>query len=323
MNTPFNKSTSIFLLLIVFFIFCIFLKYINFFVRLKWYIFNILKNQNINSQRIQKGKKHFSENKVIIVGTIRNGEKTLPKSMDFIYNQIVPHFKDYQIVVMENDSEDDSRKYLLELAKKDIKLKVIGCGGINLPECKLNLAKTDMKKCPECFTRINKMVHIRNIYLDEIKKPEYNDFNYVLMFDMDLYGNLSKKGLYDTGYNFLVDKNIDAVCAMTISPSLGYYDAYAHLDWYKKSYKHESIIKNFAKCGMDKVSSCFNGFTIYRRSSIIDKQYCTYIDGKDNHSICEHKCFHEQMNNVYINYNMLFKVPVNSLDNSLFSILFF
>jgi hypothetical protein len=302
---------------------CILSKFVNFFLRLKWYIFNILKNQNINHEKIQKGKKHFLENKIIIVGTIRNGEKILPNSMDFLYSQVIPHFKDYQIIVMENDSDDDTRKYLLNLTKKDKKLKVIGCGGINLPECRLNLKKTDMKKCPECFSRINKMVYIRNVYLDEIKKPEYNDFNYVLMFDMDLYGQLSKKGLYDTAYNFLVDKNIDAVCAMTISSSLGYYDAYAHLDWYKKSYKHESITRNLARCGMDKVSSCFNGFTLYRRSSIIDKRYCTYIDGKNNHSICEHKCFHEQMDNVYINYNMLFKVPVNSLDNSLFSILFF
>jgi hypothetical protein len=313
------------LLLIISLILAIYLlfKIVNFFLRIKWYTFNILKNQNLHFEKIQKGKQHFLENKILIVGTIRNGEKTLPKSIEFLYKQIIPRFKDYQIIVMENDSEDNTRKYLLDLSRKDNKLKVIGCDGINLPECKLNLEKTDMKKCPECITRINKMVYIRNVYLDEIKKPEYRDFNYVLMFDMDLYGQISNNGLYDTGYNFLVDKNIDAVCAMTISPSLGYYDAYAHLDWYKKSYKHETIMKNLARCGMDKVSSCFNGFTIYRRSSLLDKKYCTYIDGKNNHSICEHTCFHEQMNNVYINYNMIFKVPVNSLDNSLFSILFF
>jgi hypothetical protein len=264
-----------------------------------------------NLSLINQGKTYFKNEKLIITGTIRDGYPYIEKTLNNLYKDIIPCFKDYIIIIVENDSMDNTRDILLKFAKKDPKFIILGCGGVNLNKCQMKLEATDMNKCPRCSTRINKMVKIRNIYTDEIRKPIYNDYNIVLVMDFDLPGKILGNGLYHTGYFFKNKPEIDAICALTLSETYHYHDPYAHIEYkdnkIPSSNFHDIILKKCNKGGMDKVSGCFNGFTFYKRNSLIKNNYCTEVDENDQ-AICEHDCLNKKLDNVYINYNMVYLI---------------
>lgn len=269
----------------------------------------IKQPQNINY--IEQGKNYLKNENLIITGTIRDGYPHLEKTIKNLYNDIIPLFKDYKILIVENDSKDNTREVLLKYAQNDPKFLVLGCDGINKDKCIMNLEATDMNKCPRCSTRINKMVKIRNVYIDEIKKTTYNDFNMVLVIDFDLPGKIMGNGLFHTGYYFKIKPEIDAICALTLTETFHYHDPYAHIEEgnikIPSSIFHDIILKKCEKGGIDKVTGCFNGFTFYRKNSLIKNDYCTTVD-KNDQAICEHDCLNQKLDNVYINYNMIYLI---------------
>lgn len=314
------KTQIIFIILFVIFIICIkYNKHIRYTFR---YYFTSIKNINKTKEPeyveyINIGKKYIKNEKLIITGTIRDGYPYLEKTIKNLYKDIIPLFKDYVILIVENDSKDNTREVLLKYANKDLKFKVLGCGGYNMDKCIMKLESTDMNKCPRCSTRINKMVKIRNIYIDEIKKSIYNDYNIVLVIDMDLPGKIMGNGLFHTGYYFSIKPEIDAICALTLREMYYYHDPYAHIEngnvKVPTEIFHDVILKKCDKGGIDKVTGCFNGFTFYRRNSLIKNNYCTKVD-KNNQAICEHDCLNQQLNNIYINYNMVYLINRNIIE---------
>lgn len=315
-----NKFT---LTIIIFFIFVFFIKiyHRHFGYSIHYYLSSKKNVEKIkepeNTYIINIGKNYMKNEKLIITGTIRDGYPFLEKTINNLYKDIIPSFKDYIFLIVENDSKDNTREILLKYAKKDPKFKVLGCGSYNKDKCEMKLQATDMNKCPRCSTRINKMVKIRNIYTDEIKKPIYNDYNMVLVMDIDLPGKILENGLFHTGYHFYTNPKIDAICALTLTETYHYHDPYAHIE--KGNVKipseifHDIILKKCDKGGMDKVTGCFNGFTFYKRNSLIKNDYCTKVD-KNDQAICEHDCLNEKLDNVYINYNMIYMINRNIID---------
>ena len=301
--------------LIVFIVICVLIYHkffgytIRYYLSIKNNINRIKRVENLNY--IEQGKNYLRNENLIITGTIRDGYPYLEKTLINLYKDIIPLFKDYRILIVENDSKDNTREILLKYAEKDPKFIVLGCNGINKNKCIMKLEATDMNKCPTCSTRINKMVKIRNIYIDEIKKQIYNDFNMVLVIDFDLPGKLIENGLFHTGYYFKTQPEIDAICALTMTETYHYHDPYAHIE--EGNIKipsfifHDIILKKCKKGGMDKVSGCFNGITFYRKNSLIKNNYCTVVD-KNNQAICEHDCLNQKLENVYINYNMIYLI---------------
>jgi len=315
------KTQTIILFLFVIFIIILKMYHTHFGYTFHYY-FTSLKNINKikepeQTDIIDIGKNYIKNEKLIITGTIRDGYPYLEKTIKNLYKDIIPLFKDYVILIVENDSKDNTRQVLLKYANNDPKFKVLGCGEYNKNKCIMKLEATDMNKCPRCSTRINKMVKIRNIYTDEIKKPIYNDYNMVLVMDMDLPGKIMGNGLFHTGYNFSKKPEIDAICALTLTETYHYHDPYAHIE--KGNIKipsdtfHDIILKKCDKGGIDKVTGCFNGFTFYRRNSLLKNNYCTKVD-KNNQAICEHDCLNQQLDNVYINYNMVYLINRNIIE---------
>ena len=103
-------------------------------------------------------------------------------------------FADYVVLIVENDSKDGTRRLLLEWAARNPKVKVLGChsvgggrgdGGEVVPaeSCSVPSApKTDGHSVDR--PRIEKMVKLRNVYLDEIKR-KYSSWNFAAMWDLD------------------------------------------------------------------------------------------------------------------------------------------
>ncbi len=246
-----------------------------------------------------KTSKYFSSKKVIITGLIRNGEKSIYDSILFLYSQIVPHFNDYLILVYESDSTDETRNILLKQSSIDPKFIVMGCNDIkNAPFCRLSMAETAVRN--RNYHRINKMVYLRNMYVKELKKQEYKDYDYVIVYDFDLNANLVDNGLLNSSYHFESDSSIDGICANGIYKSSSmYYDTYAF-----KGVDHNTA-RPIVSSDIERVKSCFGGFTIYKRASFVMSKYSTNkVDMSDKGVLCEHVNFNSCLN-IFHNENMV------------------
>ena len=245
---------------------------------------------------LQNGKDYSSMQRVIITTMVRDVSKRLPeiKRKAEMLGKI---FRDYRILIVENDSKDGTRGLLLDWASENNKVIVLGCG-YNEDECSIkNAPKTEGHTIDK--TRIDKMSMLRNIYLQEIKKTYY-DWDYVIMWDLDLIGSIYLDGvIHSFGY---LDENklVDVVCAYGIYRWLYFklfYDTYALIEKDDNFHINNKLLhdikKRIEKSTMERgqepqeVESCFSGFAIYRTSSLLGKDVF-YDNSIDDNIECEH-----------------------------------
>ncbi len=263
-------------------------------------------------RQIEIGKNFFKNKKVAICSLIRDGEDRLSDIIPKV-NRLGRLFKDYKVFVVENDSKDDTRKILLDWADTNNNVFVLGCGGVNLPECKLNMKPTIEHDVSEY--RINKMATLRNVYLDELKKHE--DIDLVIVWDFDIVGRLDMNGLFLSAYRLYQDENINAICANGIrkeGPFYVYYDTYAYRefgddDGFKSYYdlKYSGLTGCDSNLPLKYVRSCFGGFTIYRKEALSSLSYGTYKNNRD-YNICEHEYLNENIDGVYHSNELLYLI---------------
>jgi hypothetical protein len=289
----------------------------------------LLQCPNINQTKIEYGRKHFSQSRVIICGLLRDRQSHIKRLKEQL-NIIAQLFADYAIIIVENDSIDDTRGELINWAKEDQHIHIIGCDNQtnSIHPCNLSLAPTQIQFLPET-KRIEKMVRLRNIYLDYIDKHfSLNQFDYVIIEDLDLTSYTYIDGLFSTAFYLNDDLTIDAICSngMYYNRVFGnrisyetYFDPYAHKDEYNQGWSmaYNDIWSSFfRKYSCDNtlihVQSCFSGRTIYRYKSIKGKQYRTYLD-HNNQAVCEHVGLHETLNKMYLNSEMIFYVVENNV----------
>lgn len=286
---------------------------------------SLLQCPHINQSRVHIGRKHFSQSRVIIAGLIRDREEHIESLRLQLYS-LTRSFADYAIVIVENDSKDRTREKLLEWTKHDSHVHVIGCG--DSPSCQLSLAETKRQFRPE-ISRIQKMVRLRNIYLDYIDNhQQLSQYDYLVVEDFDLKTYTYTDGLYSTGFHFQNDSSINAICSNGIYYNRllnnlisyeTYFDPYAHKDQYNLNWSMvyndlwSTMFRQYA-CQKDLISvySCFSGRTIYRYRSIRGKHYRTYLD-RNQQAICEHVGLHEYFPNIYLNSEMIFYVVANNI----------
>ena len=301
-----NRIKVILYVLLVTVFICLLVSYINS-IQHKNKIIQLNENKMFVTEEPEN---HFKNKKVIITGLVRNSETTLPNSILFLYGQIVPHFKDYKILVYESDSADKSRDVLLKHSAIDNKFKIM-CGNRpdeNLKKCELHMAETKYRTTSS--DRINKMSFFRNMYINEIKKDIYNDYDFVIVYDFDLNPTINIDGIKSSSMYFNKYKNIDAICANGVDRSTNnYYDIYAY-EALGKHHKYNSenkrkYLKRNSNTGLGKVNSCFGGLTIYRRTPFIKSSYYTYKKNEtDKGVVCEHVGLNNNLN-IYTNYDMI------------------
>lgn len=265
------------------------------------------------------GKEYCKRKKVIITALVRDVGKKLPE-IEKKAIAVSKLFNDYRIIIVENDSSDNTREYLLSWSKKDPKVIILGCG-INVKKCEIKLEKTEGHSVNR--KRIEKMVYLRNIYLDFIKK-NYSHFDYVLMWDLDSISMIYLDGIHNSFGYFATDNNIATICAngiyrwgfMTL-----YYDTYATLSKNEKFHIDSKLSHDIRKGlwehryyrgePLQEVDSCFSGFTIYRMENLLGKEI--YYDMSPMENIeCEHVRLNMKIKGKkYINPSMINYILLN------------
>ena len=281
-----------------------------------------------NNIRLELGRLHLAQSRIIICALMRDNEKDIPRIREQL-KIFTSNFADYVLVIVENDSKDRTRYELLRWAQeKEVggRIHTIGCGYRVNDErpCNLSLTPTPPGHLPD-VSRIEKMVHLRNIYMEYIEANfDLGKFEYVMVQDFDLMTYTYTDGLLSTGFHLSMNSTIDAICANGIQSHMilgnkKYFDAYAHKDeknmnwsvWHNDLW---STLFRYYPCNsqLEPVQSCFSGRTIYRYRSIMGKRYRTYLDSHKQ-AICEHVGFHEKLNNVYLNSEMIFFIIKNDI----------
>ena len=229
--------------------------------------------------------KNMKDSTVVFGATVRNVEKYLKKNLDHIHN-CGKKFKDYALVIYENDSNDNTKK-ILEDNKKDNYYYIFDSTNESL--------------------RSKRIAYGRNKILNKVK--ELNSYDYLIMIDLD---DIVISGKFVESINSCFeDSNWDV---LTGNQSDKYYDIWAFrkiglLNWdcwkeHKKavangmsesesSHKYiTGIINKFEPNGYIEVESAFGGIAIYRLKTLPDE--CKYKgDYDDGTELCEHVPFHE------------------------------
>lgn len=164
------------------------------------------KLDNLDKNILEVGKKEISNHKIIIVGITRDNLEDLLVTMKHI-NYIGNQFKDYRVILFENDSKDGTKIALDLWAQKDPKVKIISEN--------FNLQKRPSHKF---------MADIRNKYLYAIKDKEYNDFDIVMAIDMDMSYGVDIRGIQDS---FSKIDQWDAICSNGLTRGSKMFDMFA------------------------------------------------------------------------------------------------
>jgi hypothetical protein len=254
--------------------------------------------------------------KILIVGVIRNGEKTLASEISSLQNAF-SSFSQINWLIIESDSNDNTLGKLTELSKNINNFIYYSAGSL-------------AEKMP---LRTERLAFCRNIYLDEIRNNSfYSDFEYIAVADLDGVNNL----LTQDGVRSCFEKNMWDVC--TANQLGNYYDIWAlrHPIWSPGDcWEQYRYFNQFAKSPQDsanllfaavhskmvvipmgaewiEVESAFGGLAIYRRKALL----CTkskYIGlNKDGIEVCEHVSLHREM--IQDGYKILINPKLINID---------
>jgi hypothetical protein len=278
-----------------------------------------------------KGRSIALNSKVAICCLVRNNSKIFEKSKARI-EYIAKHFKEYKIIIFENDSTDNSRELVENWSNINNNVILLDCCHLENCDCKLK-TKKGYEYGSFSSERFGKMALYRQEYLNYLLY-NLNHYDYMLVIDFDLDGNVNIDGLFDS-LNKSDWGGIFCNGQAPIYGTLGFktitYDSLANVfveDDYNtinfnalKKYIDMNSKIDYEKTHFLEVKSSFNGYGIYKIKNLSD---CSYIG---NNNICEHinlaKCLHDKGEKLFVNSYWLgyFSVQGDSPIKTLYELL--
>lgn len=264
--------------------------------------------------------------RIVFVGLCQdNGARALGMWMPLL-QKLGGHFQDYHILMVENDSVDNTREVLLRETQRNKKLTLL-CDSdkpINTKTCQLgarSVAKgADKEKNLE--NRVRTLARFRQVYWDYVKE-HYHDYDYMCVVDWDLEGTLSVSGFF---HGLFYTKDITDVVACNSFYQQGgnywIYDTYPMLNHYRCDYlkrnKRQEDDHTKSRMGsrllsghplLVPVESAFGGIALYHIQNAIQKhaQYTNPLCPIE----CEHTTFHQNLT-VHIDPWMTFYITRNN-----------
>lgn len=279
---------------------------------------NVIVNDILQySKEIESGRQILQQKNVIVAGLVYNAETLVPK-IEKWFNDLTKLCATCHIVIVENNSIDNTSEYLNLWKLRDPDHLHLVC---EEGECKSfeNVSKDMLKSAHR--NRIEKMAYLRNKYLKYIRE-NFEEVDYVFVTDMDLDGTLYWDGVFQSIFKFYVNPDIEVIaCNGIVNGSFLYYDSFAYakdkneIRWSTTNDKHshdQDVLQNISRhyqnnLEMDKVASAFGGFSIYDFNSFVKHEYNFYKEGYS----CEHCLFHENFDNIQVNPRMLYLIFEN------------
>lgn len=274
--------------------------------------------------KVEEGYMRMREIRIVFTGLCINIESNVPsliRRMEYLGQ----FFKDYRLVIFENDSSDNTRALLQQWTLQNPKIHLVPCE--EEPNCRL-------KHLPAVQTgtfsasRMEKMAKFRNRTLKYTYQHFY-DFDCICVLDLDIRGPISMNGLANSfGYYDLWD-TISAFGLNGISLTMGqpvYYDLIAYksptidINQNKLDIIPVLVKTNRHEVGSTpvNVTSGFAGLALYKMDII--RAGINYIP-KDGKYICEHIIFNNNIRdagfkNIYMNPSMILLVgPQGDIKN--------
>jgi hypothetical protein len=216
-------------------------------------------------------KELCSEKKIIICGVGKNVESGFKNIMNSS-KELVKNFSDYRIIIYENNSTDQTKVLYSQWAKEDLKIRFIS------EILSSNFLRSFYPNNGNVRTKL--ISRARNIVLSEALKTQYDDFDYIMMVDLDDFEAWDVPNILDTIEN--PQKQWDAVFAN------GAYDMYAFraqqykfgpellgFEEWQDVYKiyGQKLSQELQKGNWFKVESAFGGLAIYRREALKGSSY--------------------------------------------------
>jgi hypothetical protein len=239
------------------------------------------------------GKQKASNSKVVFGALTRNSFIKIKKNLEVI-DELGKYFKDYKIVIYENDSIDGTKEILKEIAYNNQNIKIIG-SDYNRPQ----------------FGPVKSIERIKYLsqYRDELKNficNNYNDYDYVIIFDLD-FDQISIDGIFNSFGYLNIYNDIDCMAGNSYQISnniIRNYDCWAFKlnDW---EFNSNKIISSYQKYPDDywfqffivpnggeiyKVLSAFGGSAIYKMDFYKIGKY-----SKEPFDLCDHVLFHKDI----------------------------
>ena len=259
---------------------------------------------------------NVSEKTIIICGILRNAEKGLRRNIPVVDN-LCKSFKDFRIVIYENDSTDRTKEELTKWHKSNPeKIHVILEDTVKKESV---FSAKAVRKDP--FVRTQKLGECRNRYLAYIEEQGWSA-DYLMVIDLDV-AHIDVKAILTS---FETDVEWDAVAAFgySLSPKFKrrYHDSFALTEYGDENnpQTHDKIVELAYKYGKLKptdkwvrVFAAFCGIAIYKFEALKGFRYVTYPnDDPYVKCRCEHYSAGKYMaergyDKFYINPKMVLK----------------
>lgn len=234
-------------------------------------IFNLLSYQTKNEN-------------VIICGVGKNIEKALPCMIKKI-EQLGKHFKDYQVIIYENNSTDKTPRLLKKWAKKNKRVTIISEKFSPLELYNLTKTHALYNKAP---CRMEVIAYARNKVLQLSQSKKYENYPFLIMTDMDFDKPTSGWRVSEVIASFTISENWDCIAANGTHYYGGcIYDRYAYRDeqypfgpeilgeyFWQDIINHPLFLCRNSK--LHKVYSAFGGIAIYKKNSLKNCWYSGY-----------------------------------------------
>jgi len=263
---------------------------------------------------------------IVFAGLCQDHGASVLKMWMPILKKLGGYFKDYRVIIVENDSKDNSRELFLKEAERNDKLIVL-CDD-NTPEnaktCKLDIrsVRTRAEKETTLARRVRILGKFRQVYWNYILK-KFNDYDYMCVIDWDLEGQLSIPGFF---HGLYYTRNYSDVVACNSFHNYKniylIYDTYPLLNHHRCDYLEANKMIEDLRANYNfrnklfyeiayplPVESAYGGLALYNIQKI-KKKDPDYTD-QTCHIECEHSTFHRNLD-VHIDPWMTFFIEKNN-----------
>lgn len=262
----------------------------------------------------EAGLEHMSNSSVVICGIARDCSSQLSRLIPKL-EALGTTFKSYKIIVIENDSSDDTAEVVLAWAAKN--QNVIPVLFSENREVAAQLDARSEKSRDFGQSRISRIAFARNLYLNELQS--YQQTDYVVVVDLDIL-DFSIQGIansFEQRHNW--DCATSSGLRYTLRSPLSskvYWDTYAFepIEGFSGGIQSLKDIRSSQKYLRDRLKgnalipaiSAFGGLAVYKYRVLVDQQYVA-MENKDVEVpiLCEHVNLHRSVSQSNDNFRLV------------------